>query len=792
MLECVIPVSMARRIWTKKAIIDKLRELHLKNEDLTARHLGKAYPGLYDAGREEFGSHAGMCRAAGIDLISLYDTRKATDTKKRIGYKLDRDTTLRRLRALNDAGEDIRPTVLSLKHPGLYGAGIRHFKNCRSMYAAAGLDPSQFCTRMKWTNEEIKRRIMARHQDGKSLSRPLASKDCPAFVRAAERRYRGWYRALDAVGLPGESYRTGKPSGYWTRDRIASTIRLLDQKGIDTRPSALAKSHSGLIDAARREFPRLEDMYAFANVKPKNLRSRTRWTREMVISRFREIDPLAKGLTASQMCKRYSSLMKAGYRLIGGYDEMLKAAGMWKPKWSEEAIISALNDFAATGEDMSPRALRKDHRELYRCGVDLFGSCREMYFAAGFEKASLCKKMPWTEETLTHLIHKLQEQGEDIRPSALAVSHGGALTAAKRIFGSVWSYYEKAGIDAHEVGAKVAARWTKEEVIAKITELQSQGIAVSPSYLRDNHLTLYLAILKFFGNCALMYEAAGIPPDKYAARKRGYWNEDRVIERIKKWNSEKVRIDRISMVERDITLVAKAEILYGTWYKALARAGINPDEHRLAAERGYWSAERIISEIRELHEAGRDLCHGYMNVDHGDLANAAIRTFGSWRRAIEAAGFDYNRIRKDKRTESFMGTVFEGIVHQALLALGWKIVKKEFRNQNRAFRPDFFDLSTETWIDAKLHSCGSGVNATIMKYQTQCQRLMIIYLKGPQRRWHDSSVEFVPIRMFYPDLVKSESAHIVRKFEMLRKGILEPHLQSELRRFLSVDEMHDS
>ena len=59
-----------------------------------------------------------------------------------------------------------------------------------------------------------------------------------------------------------------------------------------------------------------------------------------------------------------------------------------------------------------------------------------------------------------------------------------------------------------------------------------------------------------------------------------------------------------------------------------------------------WTPEQVISEIQELNRNGVDLRHGAVQETCKRLVSAAIRYYGSWRAAVEAAGVDYDQLRK--------------------------------------------------------------------------------------------------------------------------------------------------
>ena len=73
-----------------------------------------------------------------------------------------------------------------------------------------------------------------------------------------------------------------------------------------------------------------------------------------------------------------------------------------------------------------------------------------------------------------------------------------------------------------------------------------------------------------------------------------------------------------------------------------------------------------------------------------------------------------------------------------------------------------------------------------------CPRLVIIYLKGRNRSWTDESVEFLPIKSLYSSLQELGFIELVKKFEMLRRGVLEPHLQKKLEDYLASNENEET
>jgi hypothetical protein len=128
----------------------------------------------------------------------------------------------------------------------------------------------------------------------------------------------------------------------------------------------------------------------------------------------------------------------------------------------------------------------------------------------------------------------------------------------------------------------------------------------------------------------------------------------------RRWSKESIALEIISMYESgedlnyssvaasNLALLRAATRYFGTWEAAVNFSGLNYEEIRRYK---CWNRDRIIARIRELHAQDVDLSwrNVCINVDP-QLAAAATKKshFGSWREALEAAGLDYDSIRRYK------------------------------------------------------------------------------------------------------------------------------------------------
>jgi hypothetical protein len=75
--------------------------------------------------------------------------------------------------------------------------------------------------------------------------------------------------------------------------------------------------------------------------------------------------------------------------------------------------------------------------------------------------------------------------------------------------------------------------------------------------------------------------------------------------------------------------------IFGDWDKALRAAGFDPEKMR---ERGVWDEEKIIDIVCAMHKRHLPLYAAYVMDNHAKLFSAALRQFGSWAKALVAAG----------------------------------------------------------------------------------------------------------------------------------------------------------
>ncbi len=124
------------------------------------------------------------------------------------------------------------------------------------------------------------------------------------------------------------------------------------------------------------------------------------------------------------------------------------------------------------------------------------------------------------------------------------------------------------------------------------------------------------------------------------------WSEDSIIKALNQLHDDGADLSYSGITQTNLALLRAAMRRFGSWRAAIEAARIPYGEVRKYRD---WSRERIIARIQELHNRGEDISWGNISVNvDPQLAAASTKPkhFGSWREAVEAAGIDYDSVRR--------------------------------------------------------------------------------------------------------------------------------------------------
>jgi hypothetical protein len=129
------------------------------------------------------------------------------------------------------------------------------------------------------------------------------------------------------------------------------------------------------------------------------------------------------------------------------------------------------------------------------------------------------------------------------------------------------------------------------------------------------------------------------------------WDKSEIIVALKKLHKQGADLSYNAVAKHSQALVSAASYHFGSYRIAIQQAGI---DYEVIARRPRWTKGAIIKLIKEGKRAGHDLHWSAITKRKDDLGRAGFaslqpRLFGSWDRALHAAGLDaddINRYRK--------------------------------------------------------------------------------------------------------------------------------------------------
>lgn len=149
----------------------------------------------------------------------------------------------------------------------------------------------------------------------------------------------------------------------------------------------------------------------------------------------------------------------------------------------------------------------------------------------------------------------------------------------------------------------------------------------------------------------------------------------------------------------------------------------------------HWTRSSIAEEIKRLHKAGAELNYAAAEKQHLNLVRAATWHFGTWQRAVEAAGIDYKNLLKYQRWDR--KRIIERIheLYNAGAELHWRAVSTRVDPAlaAAALRPQNFS----SWREA-IVAAGLDINV-IARYKHWDDKRVLREIRSYRRAGHPLS-----------------------------------------------------
>lgn len=121
------------------------------------------------------------------------------------------------------------------------------------------------------------------------------------------------------------------------------------------------------------------------------------------------------------------------------------------------------------------------------------------------------------------------------------------------------------------------------------------------------------------------------------------WTRERIIREILRRDATGLSLNLGGTQGVESTLYRAGARIFGSWQNAVMAAGIASERARV---KDLWPVPRILTTIRSLSRRRRAPRPAELKRRYGHLVQAARRHFGSWSKAVIAAGVDPARLRR--------------------------------------------------------------------------------------------------------------------------------------------------
>jgi len=252
--------------------------------------------------------------------------------------------------------------------------------------------------------------------------------------------------------------------------------------------------------------------------------------------------------------------------------------------------------------------------------------------------------MIWDKEQIIRELRKLHRAGAELSYNGLAKKKQSLVSAAAYHFGSYRKAVQSAGIDYAQVTRR--PRWDKPAIIRLIKEARRKDEDLHWSAVttrRDELAKAAFASLqtRLFGSWDRALHAAGLDADEVSRYRK--WTSDSIVMELRQRHRNHEPLNSGAIQREDPGLHAAAVRHFSSYDGALRAAKFDPQKVR---ERRSWKQQDVLRGLKQTYRAGKPLSDSAVRRDHPALYGAAVRLFGSFTAARDAAGIHWKRRNK--------------------------------------------------------------------------------------------------------------------------------------------------
>jgi hypothetical protein len=328
-------------------------------------------------------------------------------------------------------------------------------------------------------------------------------------------------------------------------------------------------------------------------------------------------------------------------------------------KWSKEIVVRHILKRHRGGQKLNSGYIQIHCVPLYQAGCKYCGSWRKAIKAAGLKYDHvrvLERACPvWGEEKVIAAIKRRYRLKQPLNSNHIQTKEQRLYGAALKYFGGWAQAIAAAGLDYSKLRKKDPMRsWSKTAIVAEILRRVEQGLSIRGYDVYLEDGGLYHAAKRHFGKGGWAKARVLAGFDPIDPRPWQIWNQQNVREEILQLHESGVALNTGSLQGSSYAYILSAGRVVFGSWAKAIRAAGLNYSKIRKGRKGWWTKSRIIMCIRALEKRGIRLSHNSIRNSHGPLLGSAVVYFGSWSQAVEAAGISYRLHTRVWSTKAWM------------------------------------------------------------------------------------------------------------------------------------------
>ncbi len=298
-------------------------------------------------------------------------------------------------------------------------------------------------------------------------------------------------------------------------------------------------------------------------------------------------------------------------------------------RWTRGRVCRVISELAKKGAPLNHRSVHLQHPGLASAAGTLFPSWDDALRAAHLDPDQIRLMRPWTR---TQILAQVCQLGRYVSRTEIARRNPALLGAAQRTFGGWVPALAEAGI-RHPLGRR-NWKWSRAVVLESIRDRARRGLPLNSQRVSG----LWRAANLYFGGWRQALQAAGC--ETHLSFR--FWTRAELLTLLKQVHDKHGRVTNqlLEQVKRPgfVWPIVSIRRVFGTLSRAKKAAqhlGIRP-----SADRRHWTKPLVIEAIRQETKRRRPLNVSSVQTRDSGLLRAGVVWFGSWARALKAAGLD--------------------------------------------------------------------------------------------------------------------------------------------------------